>query len=575
MQSTNIPTLECDYLIIGGGSAGCVLAHRLSTDKNIRVVLVEAGRDQKPDCVEPELLHSYPRAAYFDPKNTWADLKVALVSAPHNQQGKPRHLTRYEQARVIGGGSSLNDMQANRGLPVDYDEWETLGATGWSWSDVLPYFKKLERDMDYDGPLHGREGRIPVRRIMRDAWPDFSKSVADSFAAGGFESLKDQNAEFSDGFFPISISNAYDRRVSSSTAYLDNTTRQRENLTILTNTKVLALTMDGKKVLGAQAVTAEGPLQISAVETIVSAGALHSPALLMRSGIGPADVLKKAGVTVLVDRQGVGRNLQEHPALSLSGWIEPTARLPESLARHIHVALRYSSGLPDCGPSDMYMFGLSKSGWHPVGKQIGSLVGFVNKSYSRGRVTISNSSSDVSPDVDFAMLSDYRDLERLKQAVKLAGRLFEMPQMQAVTKDTFPSSYSERVRDLGRVTLKNKVLTAILASCLDGPAWFRKQILRHLVVEGAQLERVLADDEILETFVRNSVHGVWHASCTCRMGSANDVDAVVSPSGRVHGVDGLRVVDASIMPTVPRANTNIPTIMIGEKMSDLILKERL
>ena len=157
----------------------------------------------------------------------------------HNRPDEPRPpLRTYEQARVLGGGSSINGQLANRGAPTDYDEWHARGATGWNWDNVLPYFKKVERDMDFDGPWHGNEGRIPVRRIFPDLWPEHAKAAGETFKAAGYKFLIDQNAELEDGYFPITISNVYERRVSAAIGYLDPGTRMRENLTISTDTQV-------------------------------------------------------------------------------------------------------------------------------------------------------------------------------------------------------------------------------------------------------------------------------------------------------------------------------------------------
>src|SRR5436853_3762328 len=230
-----------DYIIVGGGSAGSVTAHRLSAKSNNQVLVCEAGQDTPDGNVPPEILDSYPGTAYFDPRFHWTDLKVHTEIVSHNRPEERPALRKYEQARVLGGGSSINGQLANRGAPTDYDEWESRGAAGWNWDSCLPYFKKVERDMDFDGPLHGKDGRIPVRRIMPDDWNGHARAAAAAFRDAGFPFLEDQNGEFKDGHFPITISNFDEKRVSAALGYLDPTTRQRANLTISTETQVKEL----------------------------------------------------------------------------------------------------------------------------------------------------------------------------------------------------------------------------------------------------------------------------------------------------------------------------------------------
>lgn len=561
--------MDCEYLIVGGGSAGCVLANRLSADPRNRVVLLEAGRDMSPGQEEPAILDSYPRIAYFNQKNVWPELRVHLTESA----SRSNSASRYEQARLIGGGSSLNDMQAPRGLPGDYDEWAQLGAEGWNWAGVLPYFRRLERDLDFGGDLHGADGPLPVRRIAQERWPLFSKAAAAAFRAAGYKEHQDQNGCFDDGFFPIAITNVDDRRVSTAIAYLNVETRARPNLRIIDRAMVQRLCLDGRRVIGADASTPSGPIRVCARETILSAGAIHSPALLLRAGIGPAATLRPLGIEVVASRPGVGRNLMEHPALSVSSWIAPHARLRPELRRHIHVALRYTSSLDGTVPSDMFMVAVSRTGWHPVGERIGSLLTYVNKSYSTGRVELTSPDSMAEPAVHFDMLSDPRDLARLKEGLIFAARLFADSALSQITDVPFPTSYSERIRDLGVPSARTWLLTWLLAQALDSGHTMRRLLIERLITDGAPLHSLLARDDLLEEFVLAGVHGLWHPSCTCRMGRPDDPQAVTDPRGRVIGIEGIRVADASVMPVIPRANTNITTIMIAEKISAAILAD--
>ena len=564
-----------DTIIVGGGSAGSVLANRLSAPSGNRVLLCEAGQDTPHGKVPPQILDSYPGTAYLDPRFHWADLKVTTEVISHNnpQQNRPP-LRKYEQARVLGGGSSINGQLANRGAPTDYDEWESRGATGWNWNAVLPFFKKVERDMDFDGEWHGRDGRIPIRRIFPDLWPEHAKAVAETFKAAGFEFLPDQNADWRDGYFPITISNAFERRVSAAIGYLDPGTRLRPNLTIATDTQVVGLLFDGLRCIGVEALVSGKQQQFQANEVILCSGAIHSPAHLLRAGIGPAGHLRDLGIELRANVPGVGQRLMDHPSVAVAAWLKPEARIIQDWTRrHMFVALRYSSGLDGIPPGDMFLGVTNKSSWHAVGEQIGSFIISVYKTCSEaGQVRLASANARDEPIVEFNLLSDRRDVDRMMDGVRRAAEFHLAPAMQAVTTDPFPASYSDKVRQVGLINRKNRLMTDAIARLLDGPAALRSYLIRTLIMEGFTLEGLMRDDDQLEVFCRKAAVGVWHASCTCRMGSSDDPMAVTDPAGRVRGVDGLRVVDASIFPVVPCANTNLPVLMTAEKCADAILR---
>ena len=559
-----------DTIIVGGGSAGSVMAHRLSARSANKVLLCEAGQDTPPGNEPPEIRDSYSGTAYFDPRFHWTELRVTTEVVSHNNPEADRPpLRKYEQARVLGGGSSINGQLANRGAPTDYDEWEARGAAGWSWKDVLPYFKKVERDLDFDGPLHGRDGRIPVRRIPQAHWSRHSHAVAEACKLAGYNFLPDQNGEFVEGYFPVTHSNQAEQRVSAAMGYLDTETRKRANLTISTETQVKELLFDGTRCVGVKAQVGGREQEFRGREVILSCGAIHSPAHLLRAGIGPVGHLKAMGIPVVMGLEGVGQRLMDHPSISLSSFIRRGARMNGQTRRHVQVGLRYSSGLPGVPDGDMFVAVLSKSAWHAVGAQIGSMITFVNKTYSEtGQVKLGSRDPSAEPIVEFNLLSDRRDLDRLMSGFRKTAALQMSAPLAAVTDKPFPASYSDRVRRIGVVNAKNKVLTAIAATLMDGPAALRSYMIDTFVVEGFTFDQVMRDDEALEAFVRKAAIGVWHASCTCRMGRPDDPMAVVDAQGRVKGIQGLRVVDASIFPVVPCANTNFPTLMTAEKIAE-------
>jgi 5-(hydroxymethyl)furfural/furfural oxidase len=566
-SSMQLPSEPIDILICGGGSAGCVLASRLSEDPATRVLLCEAGRDVTPSDIPDVLASPYPGRTYFQQEWLWGSLQASRGDSGTNQPTEPWF---YEQARLLGGGSSINGICANRGSPYDYDEWAAIGAHGWSWSEVLPYFKKLETDADFGEPLHGQSGPLPIQRHRKKDWTDYTRTMADIFADMGYALQEDQNGAWSDGVFPTTFNvDADGRRGSAALKYLSPEVRRRPNLTVLTETPLDRLEINGGRVEAAHFTRNDAPFSVTARQVIVSAGALQSPVMLMKSGIGPGAHLTDHGIEVKIDRPGVGENLQEHPNIGISGYLRSSARLQSSEVHHLQALLRYSSNIEGIPPGDMHVAIAARGGWHAVGQRIGTLGFWVNKSYSTGRVRLS-SSSDRRSDIDFRMLSDPRDMARLKEGFRIGVRAMTAAKKAGVVLEVFPSGYSPRIRELLRPTTRNAAIAGVAAPLMDASNAVRKKIMAYAIGTEYTAEELAADDTLLEAHLRKRVNGTWHPCGSCRMGDPSDRMAVTDPSARVIGVEGLRVCDASLMPTVPCANLNVPVLMIAEKTAATI-----
>ena len=549
-----------DFLIIGGGSAGAVLAARLSEDPGTRVLLVEAGRDTPPGAVPADIADTFP-ASSLNADYFWPGLQA--VRSP----GRPPQP--FPQARVMGGGSSVMGLWALRGVPSDFDAWVAAGAEGWGWSDVLPYYRKLENDADRD-QSQSTPRPYPVRRMPREEWPAFAAAIEGAAAARGLAFNDDINERPVESFFAMPLSQDMMARASSASAYLSAVVRRRANLEIMADARATELKFDGLQVCGA-AIQRDGVVkEIAAREVILSAGAIHSPVMLLRAGIGPAAELQRLGIAPRLDRAGVGRGLQNHPYLHIALTLPPRSRLAGHLRRFAVAGMRLSSGESGAPPADLLLFLIGRVSPRTYGPDVAMFGAALYAPHSRGAVTLASPDADVPPHIAFGMFEDARDPPRMLRAVRFAESILREESVAAAYHDAFLMPPVMSLHQFNRPGLTGQVLALAAKATLNAPSFVSRAIIGAAIRPGRWFANRGSSSPLSDAEILAAAAPMAHPVGTCKIGRPDDAMAVVDRACRVYGVGHLRVVDASVMPRIPSANTNLPTVMVAERAADLI-----